>query len=204
MSRQADHPVDPLFTNRWSPRSFSGEEVPLSVLHTALEAARWAPSASNAQPWRFLVARHGDENWVLFTALLSGRNARWAHRASALVLIVSEKEIERGGQKGPNHSHSFDAGAAWANFAHQALLLGWHTHGIGGYDRELARETLKVPQGFALEALIALGRQDTLDNLDEDFHAQESPNTRRPLSQSVFAGAFGVPAFGPALEEEAA
>lgn len=195
MSRQADHPVDPLFTNRWSPRSFTGEEVPLDVLHTALEAARWAPSASNAQPWRFLISRHGDANWDKFTALLNGRNARWANKASALVLIVSHTEVERGGQKGPNNSHSFDAGAAWANFAHQALLLGWHTHGIGGYDRALARDTLKVPEDFALEALIALGRQGALDTLDEDFHAQESPNARRPLAESVFAGEFGVPAF---------
>lgn len=195
MTRQADHPIDPLFTNRWSPRSFTGEDVPPGVLHSALEAARWAPSASNAQPWRFLVSRNGDASWARFTALLNGRNARWAHRASALILIVSEREIERGGQRGPNNSHSFDAGAAWANFAHQALLLGWHTHGIGGYDRELARETLKIPAGFALEALIALGRQGPLDTLDEDFHAQESPNARRPLGESVFAGEFGVPAF---------
>lgn len=195
MTRQADHPVDALFTNRWSPRSFTGEEVPLDVLHTALEAARWAPSASNAQPWRFIVSRNGDANWDRFVALLGGRNARWANKASALVLIVSATQVERGGERVANNSHSFDAGAAWANFAHQALLLGWHTHGIGGYDRALARETLKVPEDFALEALIALGRQGALDTLDEDFHAQESPNTRRPLSESVFAGEFGVPAF---------
>jgi nitroreductase len=195
MARQADHPVDSLFTNRWSPRSFTSEEVPLDVLHTALEAARWAPSASNAQPWRFIFARNGDASWGKFTALLSGRNARWANKASALILIVSHTEVERGGQKGPNYSHSFDAGAAWANFAHQALLLGWHTHGIGGYDRTLARETLNIPADFALEALIALGRQGALDTLDEDFHDQESPNSRRPLAESVFAGEFGTPAF---------
>jgi nitroreductase len=195
MGREADFPVDPLFTNRWSPRSFTGEEVPLEVLHSALEAARWAPSASNAQPWRFLIARNGDASWGKFTALLNGRNARWANRASALVLIVSALEVERGGERVPNNSHSFDAGAAWANFAHQALLLGWHTHGIGGYDRDLARETLKVPDTFALEALIALGRQGEIDTLDEDFHAQESPNARRPLAESVFAGEFGAPAF---------
>lgn len=200
MSRQPDHPIDPLFTNRWSPRSFTGEDVPLEVLHSALEAARWAPSASNAQPWRFLIARSGDAHWAKFTALLNGRNARWASKASALVLIVSALEVERGGERVPNNSHSFDAGAAWANFAHQALLLGWHTHGIGGYNRDLARTTLKVPDTFALEALIALGRQGSVDTLDEDFHAQESPSARRPLAESVFAGEFGVPAF----EREAA
>jgi nitroreductase len=195
MTRLADYPVDPLFTDRWSPRSFTGEEVPREVLHSALEAARWAPSASNAQPWRFVIACNGDANWAKFTALLNGRNARWASRASALILIISALEVQRNGQREPNVSHSFDAGAAWANFAHQALLLGWHTHGIGGYDRSLARETLKIPEDFALEALVALGRQGTLDTLDEDFHAQESPNTRRPLAESIFAGTFGIPAF---------
>ena len=85
--------------------------------------------------------------------------------------------------------------AAWANLAHQALLLGWHTHGIGGYDRELARNSLNVPPEFALEALIAIGRQGPLDALDDDFRNLERPNGRRPLSESVFAGAFGNPAF---------
>ena len=195
MFRQADHPIDPLFTNRWSPRSFTGEPVPLEVLHSALEAARWAPSASNAQPWRFLISRNGDASWSTFTALLNGRNARWGSKASAFVLIISQTEIERNGQHGPNTSHSFDSGAAWANLAHQALLLGWHTHGIGGYDRALARKTLNIPEGFALEALIAIGRQGSLDTLDEDFHVQERPSARRPLADSVFSGAFGVPAF---------
>jgi nitroreductase len=195
MARLADHPIDPIFTDRWSPRSFTGEEVPVNVLHTALEAARWAPSALNAQPWRFIVSRNGDDSWTRFIALLNGRNARWAIRASALILIVSAREIERNGERGPNNAHSFDAGAAWANFAHQALLLGWHTHGIGGYDRERARETLAIPEDFALDALIALGRQGQSETLDEDFRAMESPNARRPLSQSVFAGTFGVPAF---------
>jgi nitroreductase len=195
MSREADHPIDPLFTNRWSPRSFTGEEVPLEVLHSALEAARWAPSASNAQPWRFLISRRDDVNWAKFTVLLSGRNARWAHRASALIVIASALEIERNGERGPNTSHSFDTGAAWANFAHQALLLGWHTHGIGGYNRDLARATLKIPSDYGLEAMIALGRQGPLDTLDEDFHAQESPSARRPLAEFVFAGEFGASAF---------
>lgn len=203
MSRQADHPINPLFTDRWSPRSFTGEPVPDAVLHSVLEAARWAPSASNVQPWRFILARNGDASWDKFTALLSGRNARWAHRASALVLIVSELELERRGERGPNHSHSFDAGASWANFAHQATLLGWHTHGIGGYDRALARETLKVPKGFALEALIALGRRAPIDTLDEDFHAAEHPNARRPLVETVFAGEFGIPALATFEREDA-
>lgn len=202
MARLPDHPVDPLFVDRWSPRSFSGEAVPDAVLLSAFEAARWAPSASNAQPWRFLVARRGDTHWQGFVDLLAPRNALWAASASALILILSARQLERGGRVVHNVSHSFDAGAAWTNFAHQALLLGWHTHGIGGFDRDAARVRLAVPEDYAIEALVALGRQGTLETLHPDFHANESPNGRRPINEMVFAGRLELPAF--AQEQDAA
>jgi nitroreductase len=191
MSRAPDHPVAPLFVDRWSPRSFSGEAIPDADLLTAFEAARWAPSASNVQPWRFIVARNGDAAWPVFLDLLMPRNRLWAAQASALIVIASATQVERRGVTGHNHSHSFDTGAAWANFAHQALLLGWHTHGIGGFDRDAARVALAIPEDFAVEAVVAIGRQGDLDTLHADFHAQEAPNTRRPLADFVFAGRFG-------------
>ena len=195
MARDTEHAVAPLFVDRWSPRSFSGEPVPDAALLTAFEAARWAPSALNAQPWRFLFARPGDADWATFVDLLNPRNRLWAPRASALILVVSELKADRRGEIVDNVSHSFDAGAAWANFAHQALLLGWHTHGIGGFDRAAARERLGIPAGFAVETLIALGRAAGLDTLDPDFHAAEAPNGRRPLAETLFHGRFGTPAF---------
>lgn len=195
MSRTPEHPIDPLFADRWSPRSFSGEAVPDSVLQSAFEAARWAPSALNAQPWRFVIARPGDARWDAFVAFLLPRNRLWAERASALVLILSHRFAERRGEIVENSSHSFDAGAAWANFAHQALLLGWHTHGIGGFDKAAAREALQIPDDYAIEAIVALGRQGSLDTLDPEFHATEAPNARRPIGESVFAGDLGTPAF---------
>lgn len=195
MSRQAAYPVEPLFVDRWSPRSFTGEPVPDAVLQTAFEAARWAPSASNVQPWRFLVSRHGDANWETYVGLLAARNALWASRASALIVILSYRFVERRGEVVENGSHSFDAGAAWTNFAHQALLLGWHTHGIGGFDREAARERLQIPEEFAIETIVALGRIGGLETLHADFHANEAPNGRRPLDETVFAGRLGQPAF---------
>lgn len=202
MARKAAHPVEPLFLDRWSPRSFTGEPVPDTVLLSAFEAARWAPSASNAQPWRFLVARHGDAYWEEFVGLLMPRNALWAGKASALVVILSELRVERRGEVVDNLSHSFDAGAAWTNFAHQALLLGWHTHGIGGFDRQAARERLAIPENVAIEAMVAIGRLASLDTLHPEFHAAESPNGRRPLDETVFAGRLGQPAF--AIERNAA
>jgi nitroreductase len=195
MARTPDHPVAPLFVDRWSPRSFTGEPVPDAVLASAFEAARWAPSASNVQPWRFLIARHGDAHWDAFVSLLAPRNALWASRASALIVVLSELKLERRGAIVDNVSHSFDAGAAWTNFAHQALLLGWHTHGIGGFDRDAARALLAVPDDFAIETIVALGRQGALDTLHADFHAGESPSTRRPIAETVFAGRLDQPAF---------
>jgi nitroreductase len=195
MARTPDHPVEPLFVDRWSPRSFTGEPVPDAVLASAFEAARWAPSASNVQPWRFLIARHGDAHWDAFVSLLAPRNALWASRASALIVVLSELKLERRGAIVDNVSHSFDAGAAWTNFAHQALLLGWHTHGIGGFDRDAARVLLTVPDDFAIETIVALGRQGALDTLHADFHSGESPSTRRPIAETVFAGRLGQPAF---------
>lgn len=202
MARIPDHPVEPLFVDRWSPRSFTGEPVPDAVLASAFEAARWAPSASNVQPWRFLIARHGDAHWDIFVSLLAPRNALWASRASALIVVLSKLKLERRGAIVDNLSHSFDAGAAWTNFAHQALLLGWHTHGIGGFDRDAARALLAVPEDLAIETIVALGRQGALDTLHADFHAGESPSTRRPIAETVFAGRLGQPAF--ASERDAA
>lgn len=195
MARTAAYPVEPLFVDRWSPRSFTAEPVPDAVLLSIFEAARWAPSASNAQPWRFLLARRGDAAWADFTSLLLPRNALWAAQSSALILILSATHVERRGEVVENVSRSFDAGAAWANLAHQALLLGWHTHGIGGFDRAAARERLGIPDAFAVEAMVALGRAGGLDGLHADFHAQETPNDRRPLDETVFAGRLGAPAF---------
>ncbi|MBU3077685.1 nitroreductase family protein [Sphingomonas quercus] len=195
MAREPAYPIDPLFVDRWSPRSFTGEPVPDAVLQSAFEAARWAPSASNAQPWRFLITRHGDANWETFLGLLMPRNALWAGRASALVLILSARHIERRRALVDNVSHSFDAGAAWANFAHQALLLGWHSHGIGGFDRDAARSRLAIPEDYAIETIVALGRLGGLDTLHADFHQTESPNGRRSLDETVFAGRIGEPAF---------
>ncbi|UIJ46618.1 nitroreductase family protein [Sphingomonas cannabina] len=195
MARRPDHPVEPLFVDRWSPRSFTAEPVPDAVLLSAFEAARWAPSASNAQPWRFLIARHGDAHWEDFVGLLAPRNALWASRASALIVVLSVLQVERRGEIVANVSHSFDTGAAWTNFAHQALLLGWHTHGIGGFDRAAARERLAVPEDHAVEMIVALGRLGSLDTLHPEFHAGESPSGRRPLDETVFAGRLGLPAF---------
>src|SRR5215470_19716615 len=131
-SRAADHPIDPLFLQRWSPRAFTAEPISERELFTLFEAARWAPSCFNSQPWRFLYARRGTEHWPRFLGLLSAYNQSWAKNAAALLILVSKTTmLPRGADKEvPSPTHSLDAGAAWANVALQAVRSGWAAHGM--------------------------------------------------------------------------
>ena len=191
-ARKADHAIDPQFIERWSQRSYTGEAIPDEVLFSVLEAARWAPSGSNAQPWRFIYARRGTPAWDAFTAFLKPGNQRWAPTASAYILIVSQTTKIRDGVLVKAESHSFDAGAAWAQLALQAHKLGWATRAIGGFEKEQARQALGIPADHALEAIIALGRPDPLAKakLPEDLQAREFPSPRLPLSELAFEGRF--------------
>jgi nitroreductase len=193
--RNAEFAIDPIFLNRWSPRSFTGEAIDESTLFTLFEAARWAPSANNSQPWRFIYALKGSANWPLFFGLLNVNNQRWAASASALVVLVSKTTHVRSGETEPTplRNHSFDSGAAWANLALQALHSGWRTHAIGGFNRERARDELGVPPGYSVEVAIAIGRQAEHTRLPPDLQEREQPNQRRPLGTFVAEGCF---AFG--------
>lgn len=189
--RQAAHVINPLFIERWSPRAYTGEEIPDAVLFAAFEAARWAPSGSNVQPWRFIYSKAGSESWGAFLDLLVPANRRWAEKASALVVLISKTvRIGADGVASPSRSHSFDTGAAWQNFALQAHHSGWGTRAIGGYDREKARALLNVPAEFALEAAIAIGRAGDRSLLPAELQARETPNERLPLAELVFNGGF--------------
>jgi nitroreductase len=175
--------IDSFFHTRWSPRAFTGEELPLETLRGLFEAARWAPSALNAQPWRFVYAQRGTPAFERFLSALMPQNQLWASRASALVALLSHRFLALPGKTEvvPSTSHSFDAGAAWAQLALQAHLWGWATHAMGGFDREKARELLSVPDDHQLEVFIAIGRQGEPSTLPEWARAREQPNDRRPL-----------------------
>jgi nitroreductase len=190
--RQADHPVHPLFLDRWSPRAFDGSDIPEEDLLTIFEAARWAPSAFNSQPWRFLYAKRGDANWERFLSLLIPWNQGWAHSASVLIYILSDSMpmVGKDGQPAGSHSHSFDAGAAWACLALQATAMGYHAHGMSGVEFERAREELQVPERFRIEAAAVIGRIGDPAMLDERTRAREVPSGRRSIGEFVFAGNF--------------
>ena len=190
--RKADHPIDPLFLERWSPRAFDMSDMPEADLLTMFEAARWAPSAFNSQPWRFLYARRSDEHWALFLDLLIPWNQGWAHSASALVYVLSDEfpTLDRHGNPKPSQTHSFDAGAAWASLALQAARMGYFAHGMSGIEHERAREQLRLPETVYLNAAVAIGRIGDPAILDEKQRAREYPSDRKPQSDFVFKGPY--------------
>ncbi|MEJ0017831.1 MAG: nitroreductase family protein [Acetobacteraceae bacterium] len=190
--RSASFPIDPLFLERWSPRAFTGEAIDEVELLTMFEAARWAPSSHNSQPWRFLYARRFTPHWERFLGLLSEYNQMWAHSASALVVIVSNTLMLRPGAAVPipSPTHSFDAGAAWAMLALQAARSGWQAHGMAGFDKERALLDLNVPEGYAAEVAIAVGRVGDPSTLPERLQVREFPSHRYSLEELVMEGGF--------------
>ncbi len=180
-ARHADAPVHPLVLNRWSPRAYEPRPVLEEQLATVLEAARWAPSSSNLQPWRFYVARSPEEHET-FRKFIKPNNRLWTDGAPVLLLIASEKRRDDGE---PNGAHAFDAGAAWGILALQAQLVGLSTRAVGGFDRALAREILATPESIELHAVIALGYRAAADRLPEALREREKPNGRRKIADVV-------------------
>ena len=192
MTRVADHPINPQFINRWSPRSFSGEALEKEQLLTLLEAARWAPSAYNAQPWRFVYGIRNTPQWDPIFGAINAFNQGWAKSAGALLVIASAKTLVPPGQEAavPNHWHSFDAGAAWASLAFQAVHSGLAAHGIAGFDGEKLRQAIELPDAYAINAVIVIGKPGPREALPPELQAREEPNGRLALSALAFEGTF--------------
>lgn len=190
-ARAANTAIHPLIVERWSPRAFDASDMPAADLEVMLEAASWAPSAFNYQPWRFVYARRSDAAWDRFVSLLIPFNAEWASRASALVFILSAEMTGEGEKAKPSHSHSFDAGAAWAMMALQATHMGYRAHAMTGVDFDAAARELQVPAGYRIEAAVAIGRQANPDHLPPALREREAPSQRKPVSEVAFEGSFG-------------
>lgn len=191
--READRPIDPLFLERWSPRAFDGSDLPDDDLATIFEAARWAPSAFNSQPWRFLYAKRGDPEWERFLGLLIPWNQAWAQSASVLLYILSDTlpfTDKATGEPAPSHTHSYDAGAAWACLALQATRLGYQAHGMSGVEFERVQRELGVPLRYRVEAAAVIGRIGDPASLPEKLRAREIPSGRKPASEFVFRDGF--------------
>ena len=190
--RKADHPIHSVFTDRWSPRSFSNEAITEDELLTILEAARWAPSSFNAQPWRFAYALRGDSFFQPLAESMNAANQQWAPKAAALVAVTSFKLCTPPGAQAPvpNGAHTFDTGAAWACLAIQASFSGWYSHAMGGIDFEKASAAINLPNDHQLHALIAIGKRGDPSVLPDALRERESPNPRKPIRELVVRGKF--------------
>ena len=186
LTRKADARVHPQFVNRWSSRAFSERPVSQAVLDSLFEAARWAPSASNAQPALFIYA-DTPEDLERFRPLLRDSNRRWADKAPVLAFVFAKKAKDGT----PNRSATFDAGAAWMSLALQAHELGLNVRAMGGIHREQVHLELGVPtEEYEVACGIALGYRGDPTLLPEELQAKEQPNTRRPLAEVAVRGRF--------------
>jgi nitroreductase len=186
--RTAEAAVDPIFLDRWSPRAFSSEPVQEELICAIFEAARWAPSSGNNQPWFYLYADREPE-LPIFLSCLTERNQLWARQAPVLAFALSHKTVK--GKDKPNRWAGFDTGASWMSVALEARKLGLYTHAMAGFDAELVYERLLIPRDkFDIWAAIAIGWMGDPADLPSDFAHREFPSTRKPLDEVVSRGLF--------------
>lgn len=198
-ARSPEAAVDPIFTERWSPRAFSSEPVDPAAVRSLFEAARWAPSSANEQPWLFLYATSPADR-ARFAEGLLDMNRAWAAHAPMLVYLLARRTIRSGDWAGrPNPTSWFDAGAAWMSLALQAQILGLSVHAMAGIDREKVARLLDIPTAdYDVIAAVAIGRRGDAEQLPPILRARERPSGRRPLGEIAVEGNF------PARERDAA
>lgn len=182
--------LHPQFPGRWSPRALTGEPLTVTQMETLLEAARWAPSCYNEQPWRIAYALKDDDRWPAFFEVLVEGNQTWAVNAGALLAFAARKDFQRNGK--PNPVHVFDTGSAWMSLALQARHMGLVAHGMLGFDKDAARKRLTLPEGYELCAMAAVGLPGDRDDLPESLRERESPSPRKPLGEIAFRGGFSA------------
>ena len=187
-NRKSEYEINPLILGRWSPYSMTGEKISDGELMSLFEAARWAPSSYNGQPWRFIYAKRDTKDWdKLFNLLVEG-NQGWAKNAAALVVIISRKNFEHNNK--PSITHTFDTGSAWENMALEASSRGLAIHGMEGFDYDKAKEDLEIPDDFEVCAMAAIGKKGKIEDLPEEMQQREQPRDRRPLKEIVMEGKF--------------
>ena len=183
MLRKFNFNIMEVIKKRWSPRAFNSEEIPRDDIEAILEAACYAPSCFNEQPWRFLIASR-EEELNLMRDLLTEKNQRWAGKAPVLILVLAHRYFAYNGKE--NRWHQFDSGTAWGYLSLEAQKRGLITHGMGGFKREKTREVLNISENYEIIAVIAVGKMGNKNELEEEFKKEEFPNTRRPVSESAW------------------
>jgi nitroreductase len=189
--RQPDHPVAPQFPARWSPRSFTDRALAEAEVMSLLEAARWSPSASNHQPWRFAWARRDEDSFAAIRDTLTGNNPVWAGKAGALFVVASKDTVtNREGAEVANRTAGFDTGAAWMSLALQAKMMGLVAHAMGGFDNDKLAVAVGLPAGHTIQCVVAVGEQGPAEALPEDLRAREKPSSRKPVDEFASRGRF--------------
>jgi nitroreductase len=166
----------------------TGEEIDDNDLMSLFEAARWAPSSFNNQPWRFIYSKRTGSDWSNFLDLLNEGNRIWAKDAGVLVVIISRKNFEY--NERPSITHQFDAGAAWENLALEASTRGIVAHEMQGFDYQKTRENLNIPYNFDVMAMIAIGKRGPIEKLPSKLQQIEHPNNRKSLKEIIMEGRF--------------
>jgi nitroreductase len=180
---QTSEPIHPLLAERWSPRSFQqGVELSQSDITALLEAARWAPSANNLQPWKFIVAKHGDERFESITASLAGFNKEWAPNAAGLVVACAEVLNEDGTAR---QTALYDLGLSVAFLIVEAQHRGLVTHQMAGFDKEIIAKQFEMPESLRPIVIVAIGKQAASSALSSDIlrDREESPRSRKSIAE---------------------
>lgn len=186
-----DFPINDLIRRRWSPRAFSDKPVEPEVLRSLFEAARWAPSSNNEQPWVYIVGTKDDpESFAKMVSVLVEFNAGWAKHAPVLILAVSRLAFHNNGT--PNRNAYYDTGAASALLTVEATTRGLFVHQMAGFDPEKSRQVFGIPPGYEAIAAMALGYPGDPQSLSEKLRDREvAPRTRKPLSEFVMTAHWG-------------
>ena len=186
-----EFPVHELIQNRWSPRAFSDKPVPQEVLRSLFEAARWAPSSNNEQPWAYIVAtKDGAENFEKSLGALVEFNANWAKKAPVLVIAVAQLAFAK--NNAPNRNAQYDVGAASLQLSIEATARGLVVHQMAGFDPETAKEAYNVPQGWEPIAAMAIGYPGDAASLPEPLQSREkAPRSRKRIREFVMSGQWG-------------
>jgi len=187
-SRKSTYPINPLILNRWSPRAMTGEDLDNEEIMPLFEAARWAPSSYNNQPWRFIYAKRNTEHWERMFSLLADGNKSWAKNSALLVVVISRKNFEF--NEKPARTYQFDAGSAWENLALEAFSRGLVAHGMQGFDYDKARIDLVIPDDFEVMAMIAIGKKGTREGLPPELQEKEKLSDRKPLKDIIMEGFY--------------
>lgn len=185
--RIADYDIDDMYIKRWSPRAFSSTPVEDMKLNRIFEAARWAPSAANFQPWYFVIAKREEERQRFYT-FINDSNVEWCKHAPVLAVVTSK--TTRNDKGDPNITHAFDTGTAWGYLSLEAFRQGLITHGMGGFDRAKAKEVLRLPDEYEAHAVIAIGYYDPQAPLSDKNKKREFPSDRKAITEFVSEGYF--------------